>query len=128
MKENTKNIIFIIIGVFVILIIIFAQSRISRLSEKNRWKEIESLNAKIDSLRDSIKWYNVEIERLEKEKHKKDEVIKYIDVERDKKDISIINGDVDYNIGFITDYLSKKDGYFEGHNSCNYPRAVESNK
>lgn len=127
-ESNIKDIILVIIGLFVILIIIFAQGRISELSQKEQKVQIDRLNSEIASLRDSIRCYTKEIDDLENKREEIKEVIKYIEVEKEKKNIDIINGDIDYNVKLLADYLSKKDSSVGGHVDCNNGDTTEDPK
>lgn len=113
-KTNRVNIFLAIIAVIAIIIAIFVLSRSGSTSEspiytKDYEKNIKVLNDTIQKLRTDIAYYETEIERIDLERDSIRRELQQIIKDNEKIDTELANGDWDYNIQFLTDYLSEED-------------------
>ena len=83
-------------------------------------EELQNLRDTINTLQANIDYYTEEIERLSKEKEKFKQELKQIIEANDTKIDSIMDGDVNYNIEFLSKYLSESDSVERGHRSSNH--------
>lgn len=134
---NTKrnvNLFLIIIGFVAILIVAYAldkykQHRIEPIYPKKDYTEqIKMLNDTIHGLRKDIEIYKSEIERIDLERANIKKELAKILQDNEKIDTELADGDLDYNIEFLTRYLSKKGITWEGHNSGNNETPADNNK
>lgn len=111
------NIILVIIAVIAIIIAIFAVNRVGSSTcatyEKEYKENLKVLNDTIHELRSNIARYEQEIERIDLERENIKKELQQIIRNNEKVDSELANGDWDYNIKFLTDYLSKKDSVGE---------------
>lgn len=114
MKTNRVSIFLAIVTAMVIIVAIFALSR-SPLSEAPTYDEgdydinIEALGDTIRELRKNIAKYETEIQRIDLEKETIKRELELILRHNEEIDTELANGDWDYNIRFLTEYLSEKD-------------------
>lgn len=112
-RKSKVNVVFIIIAVIAIAVAIFSLSKSSsnppiidfEIYEDN----IRTLNDTIKKLKEDILLYQKEIERIDLEREKIRQQLNQIIKENEDTDIELSNGDWDYNIKFLSDFLSKKD-------------------
>lgn len=112
-RKSKVNVVFIIIAVIAIAVAIFSLSKSSsnppiidfEIYEDN----IRTLNDTIKELKEDILLYQKEIERIDLEREKIRQQLNQIIKENEDTDIELSNGDWDYNIKFLSDFLSKKD-------------------
>lgn len=72
-------------------------------------KSIKEIEDTIKSLKEDIVKYEIEISRLDKERESLRNNVRTILRDNEKVDSSIVNGDWDDNIRFLSDFLSEKD-------------------
>ena len=111
-KTEKVSIFLTVIGVMVIIIAIFARQYYEppEYYDEGLYKEnIQILTDTINELKKDIVRYEQELIRIDKERQKLKEEVKAIINDNDKIDIELSNGDWDYNIKFLSDFLSKKD-------------------
>lgn len=113
-RTNKVNIFLAIVTIIAIIIAIFALNRtvpsespLYTLEDYER--NIKVLNDTIQELRRDIARYETEIDRIELERSKIKKELELIIKDNEKVDTELANGDWDYNIRFLTDYLSEKD-------------------
>jgi peptidoglycan hydrolase CwlO-like protein len=112
-RKSKVNVVFIIIAVIAISVAIFSLSKSnsnppiidSEIYEDN----IRTLNDTIKELKEDILLYQKEIERIDLEREKIRQQLNQIIKENEDTDIELSNGDWDYNIKFLSEFLSKKD-------------------
>lgn len=112
-KRNRVTIFVVLIAMAVIIFVIFAvrgsfQSSPTNYSESYN-DSIQILNDTIKGLQQDIRKYEQEIDRLDLANEETKKQLKIIIRENEKVDNDISNGDWEYNIKFLTDYLSEKD-------------------
>lgn len=113
-RTNKVNIFLAIVTTIAIIIAIFAMNR-SVPSEyplytpEDYERNIKVLNDTIQELKRDIAIYETEIDRIEFERIKIKKELELIIKDNEKIDNELSNGDWDYNIHFLTDYLSEKD-------------------
>lgn len=100
----------IVVGV-AIIIAIFAMSRTndSPVIPEEYEENIRALNDTIKVLKEDIAKYKLEIERIDLERRKIREELELIIKDNEKVDTELANGDLDTNIKFLSDFLSKDD-------------------
>lgn len=91
-------------------------------------ENIRVLNDSIQLLKNNIEKYQSDIDSLNLERTKVREVVKTIIQHNEEIDLLIVNGSVDDNVRFLTEFLSKDYGFGEGHNSGNNKASVDTDK
>lgn len=112
LKSNKVTIFLAIIAIIAIIVAIFAFGRSVNSSYSNTdeyEKNIQILNDTIKELKEDIARYKAEIEKLDTQHESLKKEIELIIKSNEKIDTELANGDWDYNIQFLTEYLSKKD-------------------
>lgn len=84
-----------------------------------------SLNDSIATLRSDLIQYEEEIRKLNLERDRIRSEIKIIFKDNEKINSYIANGGWDYNLRFLTDFLSDEDSVGEGHHSGSDATAVD---
>ena len=102
-----------IILVALIAILIHRCNSVSDSSYNTYEEDIRILNDTIKELRKDITKYETEIERLDFEREKIRKELELIIEDNEKMDAKLINGDLDTNIKFLSDFLSKEDNLGE---------------
>lgn len=112
-RKSKVNVVFIIIAVIAIAVAIFSLSKSSSnppiIDSEIYEDNIRTLNCIIKELKEDILLYQKEIERIDLEREKIRQQLNQIIKENEDTDIELSNGDWDYNIKFLSDFLSKKD-------------------
>lgn len=112
-RKSKVNVVFIIIAVIAIAVAIFSLSKSSSnppiIDSETYEDNIRTLNDTIKELKEDILLYQKEIERIDLEREKIRQQLNQIIKENEDTDIELSNGDWDYNIKFLSDFLSKKD-------------------
>lgn len=112
-RKSKVNVVFIVIAVIAIAVAIFSLSKSSSnppIIDSEIYKDnIRTLNDTIKELKEDILLYQKEIERIDLEREKIRQQLNQIIKENEDTDIELSNGDWDYNIKFLSDFLSKKD-------------------
>lgn len=112
-RKSKVNVVFIIIAVIAIAVAIFSLSKSSSnppiIDSEIYEDNIRALNDTIKELKEDILLYQKEIERIDLEREKIRQQLNQIIKENEDTDIELSNGDWDYNIKFLSDFLSKKD-------------------
>ena len=112
-RKSKVNVVFIIIAVIAIAAAIFSLSKSSSnppiIDSEIYEDNIRTLNDTIKKLKEDILLYQKEIERIDLEREKIRQQLNQIIKENEDTDIELSNGDWDYNIKFLSDFLSKKD-------------------
>lgn len=112
-RKSKVNVVFIIIAVIAIAVAIFSLSKSSSnppiIDSEIYEDSIRTLNDTIKELKEDILLYQKEIERIDLEREKIRQQLNQIIKENEDTDIELSNGDWDYNIKFLSDFLSKKD-------------------
>ena len=111
-RKSKVNVVFIIIAVIAIAVAIFSLSKSSSnppIIDSEIYDNIRTLNDTIKELKEDILLYQKEIERIDLEREKIRQQLNQIIKENEDTDIELSNGDWDYNIKFLSDFLSKKD-------------------
>lgn len=112
-RKSKVNVVFIIIAVITIAVAIFSLSKSSSnppiIDSEIYEDNIRTLNDTIKELKEDILLYQKEIERIDLEREKIRQQLNQIIKENEDTDIELSNGDWDYNIKFLSDFLSKKD-------------------
>lgn len=116
-RKSKVNVVFIIIAVIAIAVAIavaiFSLSKSSSnppiIDSEIYEDNIRTLNDTIKELKEDILLYQKEIERIDLEREKIRQQLNQIIKENEDTDIELSNGDWDYNIKFLSDFLSKKD-------------------
>ena len=81
---------------------------------------LQSLTDSISTLRSDLERYEKEIAKLDLERDSIRKEIKVIIKDNEKIDASLVHGGWDYNLRFLTDFLSSEDSVSERHhNSAN---------
>lgn len=131
-SHNTRiNVwIFIFSVAIAIIIAIFVGSKEETpgIHIKDYTEDIRSLNDSIVSLQKEIEEYERCIAEIEFEKQKLRKVITEILEENEKTDSAIVNGDLDANVRFLSDYLSKDHDFGQGHGSLHNTGSVDKDK
>lgn len=91
-----------------------------RYQQERYLHNIRVLNDTIISLNRRIASYREEIERIDLEREKLRKELRQIFSHNEKIDTELSNGDWDYNVRFLTDYLSKEGDCGERHCSGDY--------
>lgn len=111
MKKSTKVVLGILIfGIVAVLIGALCYD----VHERNRYykeyqRSLMSLTKSIVELKSDIAMYEEEIASLDLERDSIRKEIQIIFKDNEKIDSYLANGDWDYNLGFLTDFLSSKD-------------------
>lgn len=114
--------IFMFAVVIAILFAIFAFNRRSVIPAEVRdyTEELRVLNDSIKELQENIRVYEAAIAQIEQEKLALRKQLNAILKDNEKTDDMLVNGDLDDNIKFLSDYLSEEDdtgrGYGGVHN------------
>ena len=112
-RKSKVNVVFSIIAVIAIAVAIFSLSKSSSnppiIDSEIYEDNIRTLNDTIKELKEDILLYQKEIERIDLEREKIRQQLNQIIKENEDTDIELSNGDWDYNIKFLSDFLSKKD-------------------
>ena len=115
MTKKSKMLIgFLIIGIIAVLI----GALYYDVQERKRYYEeyqhtLMSLNDSISTLRSDLLQYEKEIAKLNLERDSIRKEIKIIFKDNEKIDARLANGDWDYNLRFLTDFLSSEDSVSE---------------
>lgn len=113
-RKSRVNIFLAVVATVAIIFAIFALSRNvpSKDQEYNSSeydRNIKILNDTIQGLRQDIAKYESEIKCIELERSKIKKELELILKDNEKVDTELSNGSWDYNIRFLSDYLSEKD-------------------
>ena len=111
-KERKVNLFLAVVAILAILIAIFALNR-SATAEvypdiKEYQEQISLLKDTIQGLKGDIAKYQVEIDRIQSDKDSIRALIAKIIEENEKMDSELANGNWDYNIRFLTEYLDAR--------------------
>ena len=122
MTKKSKMLIgFLIIGIVAVLLSALyydAQERRRHYAEYQH--TLRSLTDSISTLRNDLERYEKEIAELDLERDNIRKEIKVIIKDNEKIDAHLAYGDWDYNLKFLTDFLSSEDSVSERHrNSAN---------
>lgn len=118
-SSNKVSIFLVIVAICAIIIAIFAWNRPSSLdpslenAEKEYLENIQMLNDTIQELRKDIAVYESTIDSIQLEREKIRKELEFIIKNNEKIDIELSNGDWDYNIKFLSNYLSEEDNLRE---------------
>lgn len=119
--HNTKKCMWIVMFavVAVILFAIFAFNRRTEVPAEIRdyAEELRVLNDSIVELQENIRLYEEAISRIEQEKLFLRRQLNAILKDNEKTDSMLIDGDLDYNIKFLAEYLSEEGSVRQGHGS-----------
>lgn len=119
---NTKrkvNLLLIILGFVAILMVAYALDKYQQHREepiypkKDYTEQIQMLNDTIQGLKKDIENYKSEIERIDLERENIKKELTKILRDNEKIDTELADGDLDYNIEFLTRYLSEKGSDWE---------------
>ena len=115
-KKSKMTMSFLIIGIILVL----AGALYYDVQERRRYYEeyqhtLRSLNDSISLLKNDMLQYKEEIEKLDLERDSIRKEIKIIIKDNEEIDTRLANGDWDYNIRFLTDFLSSEDSVSERH-------------
>ena len=132
--KRKVNLFLIILGFVAILMVAYALDKYKQHREepicpkKDYTEQIQMLNDTIQVLKKDIENYKAEIELIYLERvNIKKELTKIIR-DNEKIDTELADGDLDYNIEFLTKYLSEKGADWERHNSSNNGTPANSDK
>jgi len=127
MKKSTKVlIVFLILGIAAVLFgALYYDVQERRRYYAEYQNTLMSLNDSISILRGDLARYKDRIEELDLEKDSIRSEIKVIFKDNEKIDAILANGDWDYNLRFLTDFLSSEDTVSERHRSSTDETAVD---
>ena len=134
---NTKrkvNLFLIILGFVAILMVAYALDKYKQHREepiypkKDYTEQIQMLNDTIQGLKKDIENYKSEIERIDLERSNIKKELTKILRDNEKIDTELADGDLDYNIEFLTKYLSEKGTDWERHGSSHNKAAINSSE
>lgn len=132
--KRKVNLFLIILGFVAILAIAYALDKYKQPTEapiypkKDYTEQIQMLTDTIQGLKKDIEIYKAEIERIDLERANIKKELTKILKDNEKIDTELANGDLDYNIGFLTEYLSKEGTNWERHNSGDNGVSVNDSK
>ena len=112
-QKSGVNLFLLIIVVVAIFIATFAfdggheNSPVTDTSE--RLEKIRQLNDSIKLLQQDIIRYQEEIEKIDLERQTIRELLEQILSDNEKVDSELVNGNLDFNVQFLTDFLSQED-------------------
>lgn len=108
-----------------IFIIFVPKSSVTSSSPQITYEEylekIKVLNDTIQELKGDVAKFEAEMVLLKGQREVLEQQIEIILKEYEKKDSAIANGDWEYNIRFLSDYLSEVDSSRTGHTTGNNP-------
>ena len=96
--------------------------------KKDYTEQIQMLNDTIQGLKKDIENYKSEIERIDLERSNIKKELTKILRDNEKIDTELADGDLDYNIEFLTRYLSEKGTDWERHGSSHNGTTTDSGK
>ena len=119
-KTKKVSIIFAVLAVIVVIIAIFAVKEELSLKKEGYYSDdyessLQVLQDTIQKLRKDIAYYEQEIQKIDLEREVLRKELKRIIEDNEKVDTELANGDWDYNIRFLSEYLSEKDSVGEWH-------------
>lgn len=125
-KGHKVLVVFLILGIAAVLLgaLYYDVQERKRYYEEYQ-KSLMSLNDSIATLRSDLAQYEVEIKKLDLERDSIRSEIKIIFKDNEKINSYIANGGWDYNLRFLTDFLSNEDSVGEGHHSGSDTTAVD---
>ena len=110
MKKVTIYVVFVaLVAAICLLVGMYLRPIHSAPTSKVYDRGIKDIEDTIKSLKEVISSYEVEISRLDKERESLRSNVRIILRDNEKIDSSIVNGDWDDNIRFLSDFLSEKD-------------------
>lgn len=110
MKKVTIYVVFVaLVAAICLLVGMYLRPTHSAPTSKVYDRGIKDIEDTIKSLKEVISSYEVEISRLDKERESLRSNVRIILRDNEKIDSSIVNGDWDDNIRFLSDFLSEKD-------------------
>lgn len=128
-KLNIVSIFFGILTIAAIIIAIFAFSRKTTRIDYSAYEErITELTDTIKQLKKDIETYKVEIDKIDLERENIRKKLEIIINENEKIDSELTNGDWDFNIRYLSEYLSEKDSLGERHSSCDNEGTTDNHK
>ena len=132
--KRKVNLFLIILGFVAILMVAYALDKYKQHREepiypkKDYTEQIQMLNDTIQVLKKDIENYKAEIELIYLERVNIKKELTKILRDNEKIDTELADGDLDYNIEFLTKYLSEKGTDWERHNSSNNETTADSDK
>ncbi len=117
-KTKKVSIIFAVLAVIVVIIAIFAVKEELSLKKEGYYSDdyessLQVLQDTIQKLRKDIAYYEQEIQKIDLEREVLRKELKRIIEDNEKVDTELANGDWDYHIRFLSEYLSEKDSVGE---------------
>lgn len=110
MKKVTIYVVFVaLVAAICLLVGMYLRPTYNAPTSKVYDRGIKDIEDTIKSLKEVISSYEVEISRLDKERESLRSNVRIILRDNEKIDSSIVNGDWDDNIRFLSDFLSEKD-------------------
>lgn len=110
MKKVTIYVVFVaLVAAICLLVGMYLRPTNNAPTSKVYDRGIKDIEDTIKSLKEVISSYEVEISRLDKERESLRSNVRIILRDNEKIDSSIVNGDWDDNIRFLSDFLSEKD-------------------
>lgn len=112
--KRKVNLLLIILCFVAILTVAYALDKYKQHREepiypkKDYTEQIQMLNDTIQGLKKDIGNYKSEIERIDLERSNIKKELTKILQDNEKIDTELADGDIDYNVEFLTRYLSKK--------------------
>lgn len=107
------NLIFGAVALVAVIIAIFAVRQAAQKQPDPNATYIENikvLNKTIKDLREEIESYKVQVAEIDFQRRTIIAQLEKVKKDYEKSNVDLLNGDVDDDISFLTDYLSKKDG------------------
>lgn len=132
--KRKVNLFLIILGFVAIIVIAYALDKYKQHMDepihpkKDYTEQIQMLNDTIQGLKKDIEIYKSEIERIDLERANIKKELTKILQDNEKTDTELADGDIDYNIEFLTRYLSEKGTDWERHGSSNNGATTDSDK
>lgn len=114
MERNVKvNLIFGAVALVAVIIAIFAvRQAVQKQPDPNATyiENIKVLNQTIKNLREEIESYKVQVAEIDFQRRAIIAQLEKVKKDYEKSNVDLLNGDVDDDVSFLTNYLSKKDG------------------
>lgn len=110
MRKVTIYVVFVVLVAAICLLVgMYLRPTYNAPTSKMYNRSIKDIEDTIKSLKEDIVKYEIEISRLDKERESLRNNVRIILRDNEKIDSSIVNGDWDDNIRFLSDFLSEED-------------------
>ena len=132
--KRKVNLFLIILGFVAIFVIAYALDKYKQHTDepiypkKDYTEQIQMLTDTIQGLKKDIEIYKTEIERIDLERSNIKKELTKIIRDNEKIDTELVDGDLDYNIEFLTKYLSEKGADWERHGSSHNKAAINNSE